>query len=1802
MYKKLAIPPAPPLDAALKEVGDAVRSGAQFAGKDIVMLIGDTGAGKSLLMSALLGYPIEPRMWCGNQLYALEDWKALPQESKKGTQKKYVTTVPGAPVIGHKKVSETNALHGLALENLVLVDTPGFFDTLDRVGALGIHVAFRTAKSVRIVLCCNYTLQLSDPKASGFSRTVENIANTLFSGDVGQLEKQVSQSFLTVISHIEGEDFDAVEAKISVLAKETKRRDLAFIARKASLEHAYLLPFSPDKPETFDLIRSQILALEPMAFDRTRSEIPLPADVIAKIESALAHPFYLQWIGKGVASQHGLKMASEALDMCQEAYHAKRKVYFEIADQLQAIENQLPKGVFGNDLPAIIQEKRQEKEAWSAQPLRPSKLPEDVVEKRLYRAYLDEYLQESARVQTHLEAVILELEKSYFLWKNLQQRQIETCTSKTTAGLALKQAEIALQQAKNDDKAVAEKIKVHIHPIWIFLRHTPTFVEGLSPQSSIRCLLATCNEYGMHRFEEPVLSVWEIIRTKVLSTPCKPVLDRVRYLTDLDKLGLGVSDNLYTGVISLVTCLAQIVTKQFTEIPLLHAQQMLEEPPKKGTLQFLFNQAVSELGTPSPPWGSLADLRETVLAFQIKWQVSLPPLALVDELRGTLEPITDMNEEAKTLVLTKSPANLFQLIVFQKDLCDTLETQVNRLCRTMEVEDEYTHMLTHWNMQGWLDLNPLQKFLDQLTTLSSIQELITFSGIPQTCSGIYRLCELEPQLVNPLHAQVVDRVKRGVKTRLEEIGIEKMIEISRKLAEEKAHYEAALADQNAKVESNRSFVESLEKELSELEAEMKLGAQNNMVKLKHELWSHLDRKSYLYWAELAELKAETTLARLLSCLKIKIRDSLSPDQERYLLREIKARLIRMSVAPVMKPINQTVMVISSDFLLMSTVLNEVRTEKSRFEHSHKEARLTLKLEVSVLILDVDLSWNEHHLEIEATKVVVPKKVTIDTSACAVIPPNFKPWAKPEIRDGLPGEKGADGLRGRDAGNIRITIREELDDPNNFLSLKSNGSDGTPGQPGAPGHDGAHGIDGDSGKINDVLAELSFAEGCRKFFAYKWAYKDGGKPCAVEGQPGGRGGDNGVGGHRGLKGTVRITIQGIERHTVNVEAKDGELGKDGSPGEGGEGGLLGMKGMDVGQERLLLYSIDDKLGELEIRDESGWMISKRIVTKKEASVWDKQQRKARGELASKGDSGRKRAKSQAHHHRHTVKQHQAGELAHTSESEEREENDYAQRRHALLDQLTRVKSQLTEDKKLRESILHKQKETEESLKKVRANLTQVKKIQRTYANLHTTAQTVQQIRVVDPPVMPKQRAEAQPDRSLFSLGGFASSAVNIVSSGLSGVGNLLIKVPKAVTGLLNLNTASENLDPVALDFLGDLLNTLAAQHWDEALQNAYISEINHIVSSKAELSKGWEFLSLNVFSKIVQDGNEISKSTGLSTRNKVAVAQRLCQLRKMSASQFEKEINNTGAFWRNQGLHEKAYPIKKYVSQQTYDIYMYRFSGYSAEQLEPIHHFFELIHALDYVRNPDSEKLRMGYFKEYKPDLPHPSDSRPVNEVMEALPLKKFKMPMVNLLIQAAIAQEDCSKRLNSLLPTLKFSISEWESLRQTLFIELSGLKSSAHSVALQSLLQSTDFEIDRRWVAPYRQPLLALGYARISVVFELLCECPNLPIREQVEAYQLAESLIKKNPKIEPEPLRATLVAQLTKLPTNGEDITRNHLFKSCNDALDKGPFLIQILEGIHHLETDLTPDLIQKIRLILTHIPMAEEFLQSIEERLQVL
>lgn len=236
--------------------GAAVLEGIQY--KDVVLVVGKTGTGKSTLIQAL----------AGNILFATEFETTSFGQTISKTVFDSQTPIPGFE-IGHRKSSQTRHINSFttsvarkdgSTKELVYLDSPGFEDTegseVDIATAVMLSQVAKVARSLRFVIMINYVSLLED--RGGSMRGILKLVRSF----VSDFEAS-KRSFMFLFTHTDdidgicGEPLNIVKQalfrEILMMCDSTKDKDilrvLSFIRLSLHRGYGFVDVFHPLKSD-----------------------------------------------------------------------------------------------------------------------------------------------------------------------------------------------------------------------------------------------------------------------------------------------------------------------------------------------------------------------------------------------------------------------------------------------------------------------------------------------------------------------------------------------------------------------------------------------------------------------------------------------------------------------------------------------------------------------------------------------------------------------------------------------------------------------------------------------------------------------------------------------------------------------------------------------------------------------------------------------------------------------------------------------------------------------------------------------------------------------------------------------------------------------------------------------------------------------------------------------------------------------------------------------------------------------------------------------------------------------------------------------------------------------------------------------------------------------------------------------------------------------------------------------------------------------------------------------------------------
>ncbi len=164
------------LNALYKMIVEGNLKVKDIAGKDLVFVIGNTGAGKSTTIGYLMGVEFVSSKMAGRIV-------ALPKQLEKildpQTNKEYLVDLEGRkyPLIGHR-LGESQTLYPEVFQagELYLCDCAGFFDTRSEIegiaASLNLQHAMNAARSIKLLIIINYA-ELQAARGTAFTKLIE---------------------------------------------------------------------------------------------------------------------------------------------------------------------------------------------------------------------------------------------------------------------------------------------------------------------------------------------------------------------------------------------------------------------------------------------------------------------------------------------------------------------------------------------------------------------------------------------------------------------------------------------------------------------------------------------------------------------------------------------------------------------------------------------------------------------------------------------------------------------------------------------------------------------------------------------------------------------------------------------------------------------------------------------------------------------------------------------------------------------------------------------------------------------------------------------------------------------------------------------------------------------------------------------------------------------------------------------------------------------------------------------------------------------------------------------------------------------------------------------------------------------------------------------------------------------------------------------------------------------------------------------------------------------------------------------
>ena len=1201
-------------NASLGNILQAIRSGLGVAGRDIVLLVGRTGAGKSLLAGALAGYTPIKKILHESKLYSPPQWKAFLNESHDKSKDAiivYDIEAPLAPVVGHKKVSETTRIQIQELKNgTLIVDVQGFFDNRDDIGGLATYLAFKSAKSVKIVVCENIETNLLESSRMDVSIYQELFKTLLNHTSGSEIMTDYMKSILFIGSHMKKMTHDDLKKRLGTSFNEHTQSTrsgatyklsshdiLEFILRRDEDGDLYTLPFYPEDPASIAAIRDKIDALTPLDIDRSTAKIPLPAHVLDQIQSTLGVDS-MSLLDAGIAAQEKRNSAKAAFEKvaaerqsCQSSW---RKLQLEIDEFTLKMDKLLVGGTIENDMAALEKDiEKIEDEIKKS----PGEFPENL--DRLSQALLFSVMNDQRRAEENVLHANQEKQRRLAdslgtrdsllgritkLERELQTVHLPLCATLTAD----------MQEAD----AVVEKIHLEIQlkamPFYQFLTIVPDWVSGFPPNSPIVRFKEKCETYQAFFEAAPgadALKTKQALHRMVSQKECPPQ-DHLDYVIRLYSHDLFLSKGGVTGVDSLLIALIQIGFSQFDFVPMMASvfTQLIEgidlvasEP------QLLFDQLRLSLDQSCDSMDVYDLARKAIDLFQTQTRYLLPPIAILDEKKWKWIPVTGQLHDPLMVTVSRGNTDQYQVVLGETSPGDTGQNSLLSLVSEMSESNEFEKIKLRWlGDQSIRSSADVDRLLADLSGCRSVTEIKDLTRADQTCPGLLFLCEWESRgrcVPKSVQSEFVYQLSKYVLAAYDKVLIRLAEEIQRKVDDDACKLEAC----ESKFQALQARLRADEDTLNRLQKMDGFRTDPQMLKLVQDIKSSIDRRAIKLWDNLKQYATWTTLEAAAQGVKLKITGVRGEEYQTCLLETIKHHARNFAEEPTCVLIEDgAVFYVQSSYALrVSSVIGDAEKARLAFTPSASNPVFKLCIHAPFVYLDTDLIFPSTTIEITAKVLRLDKgdhSVVIDTSGTSVPAPIF-PEYPPRGINQKDGAHGVNGRNGHSAGNIVLVVEDAPDLDRIEFILK--GSDGTMGQPGQPGQKGDSVKNGDNGDIDTLLAQLGIGDRFWKFFAWKWAFKADGQNPTMQATKGGNGGSNGVGGKGGAKGFCVVLVNKIPVIPKKLVSTPGKYGGDAAPGVGGAGGSMGKRGLDVGKEREYFNGTVPKTGGiLKVENDSG----------------------------------------------------------------------------------------------------------------------------------------------------------------------------------------------------------------------------------------------------------------------------------------------------------------------------------------------------------------------------------------------------------------------------------------------------------------------------------------------------------------------------------------------------------------------------------------------------------------------------------------
>jgi hypothetical protein len=1286
----------------LSTYSGALEASAPYCDKDVILVVGASGVGKTTTIAALNQNIVEKYKVRFPEEY---EQKVLTLDEVEDIEAKGISyditgvvydtvdTGEGSPVIGHRAKSCTKYVNGYKAKGLGLdtyyVDSGGFFDNrgvaTDIGNALAIYLVLMRAKSVRILICSNFSTDISAPRPTEFLALVKQFCSHLL--PIFEHPK-VSNSILLVATHATKvvKKYDRKLKRTTEYKAPVEDNEVVDIINKIARE----LPDLSDKPITFftreegrfiktiqlgasssnqdlsvkDLFEvvKELDAFTPAKIDSFR--IPFSADSYLALEKYLEQMCWADYLVQSDQLKQQIAKRRQEIMELQKRVEVNRRCGFECQQKIDRLTGDLMKQIDEANIELEIQKLefkivKFREELHKPLPSFESTVQENDEASLCYGVFLKAYQSKQTELKRNISATLSDAEKKLRYIKS--KKDLIDTTKREKSWIDSKLCDFQ-ERLENEQENIVDLerqdlesnlyIQEHILPYFLIINKIPKFELGLTEGSSICRFLQLCKEMGLiDKEKQKIIPATENVYTNFSSMLSGGFGYRKQsLLMSTLEYGMALTQTGQLPTQSFIICLLQYVTQIFSFEG--HLKELSEEPSRLEELYFSIIEKMPDLTLTED---NLSQIDRIVYTIQDETGCIIPLIYLFDSQVSTLENIyqpCQANEQPIVIVRIKASNEfnledkfIYQLLVNDCYGFKSRDMFANTVKKQVKHSDELSY-LANQVMSG-VDVSLIFEYLE--SRLAAVFSVTSFQGIADFFSELFErepdnfpkllsLIQLEKELTIAGRNKILGDLKKYIGDQFC-LAVKRVIQ--QKIDEEREKYKATEKDLNSLELQKRSNEMSrfdlrlrlecfgkTEKQRYLKEMEQFVAVLNHYIaNSKHDLhaqFSHGSEPTILIHQWLQQITNEAT--------RIKLKDISTKRPE---LVPIYLELIRQQCDLMKQPavfsFDSTSLCCkaeSSHLLFVSGCLGKLQEFREK-EEKILNAEIDLFVKAPILVLDVpSIDWSGGHVVLVADQLWIPDdcgKVTIKTSG-RLQTQFLTPYPVPTVKNGRDGESGKDGLPGESAGNI--LIQANICERRECLEFEMNGSNGLPGQDGEQGHDGKDGEDGSHGDIDEYMSSISWRDSFNKLFAIKWAcVAKGQQSSQCLGQTGGNGGSPGLGGEGGFGGSARVIVGEGEIISRNEQMKSrGKSGDPGKSGKGGKGGISGARGLDSGRQRHGFGKIEEKKeGVLAVSVSSGFFTYQELVTQQTKEQRRDIQAKSRKSKGRDGESKHSTAK-------------------------------------------------------------------------------------------------------------------------------------------------------------------------------------------------------------------------------------------------------------------------------------------------------------------------------------------------------------------------------------------------------------------------------------------------------------------------------------------------------------------------------------------------------------------------------------------------